>query len=312
VISVAATTSTDARASFSNYGATTVDLGAPGANVLSSVRNSGFSYFNGTSMATPHVAGAAALILAVNGTLSAGAVKSTLLTTTDPISSLFGITVTGGRLNLYRAVNSVTPPAADFTMGATPPSQSVAQNTDATFTVSVSPLNGFTGNVDLSVSGLPANATAGFASPTISGGSGSTSLQVSTTGVAAGTYTLTVTGTSGTMVRSTSVVLTVVAPDFTLEASPSSQSVRRGTNGDFTITVSALNGFSEDVKLSVVGLPSGFTATWVPSNSIVGSGVATLRIMPGKGAPRGVTQVTVEGTTASQTHSAAISITVTK
>src|SRR4030095_773576 len=65
VVSVAATDNRDLRASVSHYGATMVDLGAPRVELLSTVRNGGYSFFNGTSMATPHVAGVAALVLSV-------------------------------------------------------------------------------------------------------------------------------------------------------------------------------------------------------------------------------------------------------
>jgi subtilisin family serine protease len=105
VVSVAATDNRDAKSSFSNFGATTVDLGAPGTAILSTVRNGGFSSFNGTSMATPHVSGAAALVLS-SCALSTANLKANILNNVDPISSLAGRTVTGGRLNVNRAIRA--------------------------------------------------------------------------------------------------------------------------------------------------------------------------------------------------------------
>jgi len=105
VLSVAATDNRDAKSSFSNFGATTVDLGAPGTNILSTVRNGGFAFFSGTSMATPHVSGAAALVLS-RCALSTAELKANLMNNVDPISSLAGRTVTGGRLNVDRAIRA--------------------------------------------------------------------------------------------------------------------------------------------------------------------------------------------------------------
>jgi subtilisin family serine protease len=105
VLAVASTTRTDARSSFSNFGATTVDLGAPGSSILSTVRNGGYSTFSGTSMATPHVSGAAALVLS-ECTLNTAALKSNLMANVDPIASMSGITVTGGRLNVDKAIRA--------------------------------------------------------------------------------------------------------------------------------------------------------------------------------------------------------------
>jgi subtilisin family serine protease len=106
VLAVAATDNRDARSSFSNFGATTVDLGAPGTNIISTVRNGGFAVFSGTSMATPHVSGAAALVLSRCSSLTTAQLKANLMNNVDPVSSLAGRTVTGGRLNVDRAIRA--------------------------------------------------------------------------------------------------------------------------------------------------------------------------------------------------------------
>ena len=110
IISVASTTRTDGLSWFSNYGATTVDLGAPGSDIYSTLPNSSYGTKNGTSMASPHVTGAAALLWSQNPTWTAQQVKNKLMQTTDPISALSGKTVTGGRLNINNALAGSTPP----------------------------------------------------------------------------------------------------------------------------------------------------------------------------------------------------------
>ncbi len=114
VISVAATDHNDQKASFSCYGAESVDIGAPGVNIYSTVPTgscslcsvSGYRYLNGTSMATPHVAGAAGLIKSQFPELTSDSIKIRLLGSADSISSLEGITTTGGRLNVYHSLET--------------------------------------------------------------------------------------------------------------------------------------------------------------------------------------------------------------
>ena len=124
VVAVAATDRNDLRASFSNYGATTVDLGAPGVSILSTTMGNSYSYFSGTSMATPHVSGAAALVLS-KCALNTAALKNNILNNVDLIASMSGITVTGGRLNVNKALTACngapppTPPAAPTGLQAT-------------------------------------------------------------------------------------------------------------------------------------------------------------------------------------------------
>jgi subtilisin family serine protease len=107
IIAVASITSTGARSSFSNYGATSVDIGAPGSSIWSTLPKSskgkvvsGYGAYSGTSMATPHVTGAAALYAARNPGASAAQIKAAILGSAVPTASLSGITVTGGRLDV--------------------------------------------------------------------------------------------------------------------------------------------------------------------------------------------------------------------
>ena len=99
VIAVAAIDKAGALASFSQYGATTVDLGAPGVGVWSTTAYNGYSSYNGTSMATPHVTGAAALYAASHPGSSAATIKNAILSSVAATPSLSGKTVTGGRLD---------------------------------------------------------------------------------------------------------------------------------------------------------------------------------------------------------------------
>ncbi|MBK6749308.1 MAG: S8 family serine peptidase [Pyrinomonadaceae bacterium] len=108
IISVANSTSTDTRNSSSNIGLVTVDLAAPGSVILSTTFGSNSSYgaMTGTSMASPHVAGAAALLSAYNPSLSVASLKATLLNTVDPLAPWAPLVKTGGRLNVDRALRN--------------------------------------------------------------------------------------------------------------------------------------------------------------------------------------------------------------
>ena len=109
IISVAATDHNDGRAYFSSYGTTTVDLGAPGVSILSTVPGSQYASNDGTSMATPHVAGVAALAWSINPNASYAEIRDAIFVDADPVASMGGITVTGGRLNAAGTLENVNP-----------------------------------------------------------------------------------------------------------------------------------------------------------------------------------------------------------
>jgi subtilisin family serine protease len=119
VISVAATDTADSLVDFSNYGARSVDLAAPGDEIYSSVppfvSTTTFAYFSGTSMAAPFVSGAADLYLSRNPAASVQQIRDAILQTVDPLPSLAGKTVTGGRLNVAKALGATRPPETPVT-----------------------------------------------------------------------------------------------------------------------------------------------------------------------------------------------------
>jgi subtilisin family serine protease len=104
IIAVASITSSGAKSSFSNYGLTSVDIAAPGSGIWSTLPRSGnrstYGSYSGTSMATPHVTGGAALYAASHPTATASQIKSAILSSAVPTSSMSGLCVTGGRLNV--------------------------------------------------------------------------------------------------------------------------------------------------------------------------------------------------------------------
>ena len=114
IIAVLSTDSYDAISGFSNYGLTSVDLGAPGSSIYSCFPGGQYGYLNGTSMATPHVSGACALVWSANPYLSSSAVKDIILETTYPLPALAGLCVTGGRLNLFNVMKEAVIPWMEF------------------------------------------------------------------------------------------------------------------------------------------------------------------------------------------------------
>jgi subtilisin family serine protease len=106
VVSVAALDRNDRLAPFSNYGAKTVHVAAPGAAIVSTWLENGFRDASGTSMATPHVAGIAALVLSKESNITVAKLKERLIGAVDPLPELKAKCISGGRINAAKAVGS--------------------------------------------------------------------------------------------------------------------------------------------------------------------------------------------------------------
>ena len=213
-----------------------------------------------------------------------------------------------GGLTSLPAIRTVT--VADFSLSAGPASQSAAPGSSAAFTATVTGGTGFTGSVGFSVTGLPSGATASF-SPASIIGSGSTGLTVATaTTTPAGTYPLTIRGTSGGVTRSAGVALVVtVAGDFSLSVTPTSRTVNNGSSTAYIVTVTPASGFTGTVVMSLGPLPKFVTGSINPG-SVPQSGTATLTLATKKQTKNGTYTITLKGTSGTQSHSLDVSLVV--
>jgi subtilisin family serine protease len=208
-ITVGATQNNDAAASFSNYG-TCVDILAPGVNITSAwyTSNTATNTISGTSMASPHVAGAAALVLSANPTWSPQQVRDYLVANATPnVISNVG-TGTPNRL-LYVVNDGTPPPANDFSVAVSPTSGSTAPGGSVSATVSTATTSGSAQTVRLSASGLPSGATATFSPASVTSGGSATLTIATSASTPAGTYPVTITGTGSSATRTATFTLTV-------------------------------------------------------------------------------------------------------
>jgi hypothetical protein len=305
VVCVAASDQNDNLASFSDYG-TGVHLAAPGTNVLSTIPGNAYAYYNGTSMATPHVTGAAALILSVCNINTAG-VKNAILNNVDTPAGLSGRVMTNGRLNLNRAIRSCAPTSPDFSLSASPASQTVAQGASTSYTVTIARTGGFAGAVTLSASGLPAGASASFGPNGTTGNTSTMNVTTSST-TPAGSSSVTITGVSGTLTHATGVTLVVEASDFSLSASPTSQTVTQGASTSYTVTIARTGGFPGAVTLTATGLPVGASASFNPNNTT--GNTSTMNVTTSSTTPVGSSSVTITGVSGSLTRTTTVTLVV--
>jgi hypothetical protein len=214
----------------------------------------------------------------------------------------------------FRVQASIAP---DFTINANPTTIGpLNARVAGTSTITVAPINGFSGAVTLAAS--PSSGLNATVFPTtISGGSVTATLSVNST--AAGSYSVTVTGTGSSGTHSVVVPVTVVTPDFRIALGSSSLTVSPGSSKSVMLTLTSLNGFSGTVSLTYAISPPGPQVTFNPASLVVSSTGPTSSTVSLSAASTGAYStplaqgsynVTVTGTSGSLVHSATLSLTV--
>ncbi|MBM3966251.1 MAG: hypothetical protein FJ308_14485 [Planctomycetes bacterium] len=250
VIAVAAISNTGAIASFSSFGATTVDIGAPGVSINSSVPTNTYASYNGTSMATPHVTGAVALYASVQPAgVSASSIKTAILNSATPTASLAGKTLTGGRLNVYAALQQASSIVLDKSVYGAPSTASVtvtyaAANSSSsladTLQITVQSSSELTPeSITLTETGINTGVFSGSFGLLTSSAAGDGSLAVSNGD--------TITATCTAISKSTNATVDLLAPTLTnITASPQRLTSRIDWNTNESSTTVVLFGTSSN------------------------------------------------------------------
>ncbi len=234
--------------------------------------------------------------------------SSTLTLTASSTAALgqYTVTVTG--------TSGAQTATSTFSLGVYQPtftlssgySAAAGQGQTVTSYVYVNGQYGFSGNVNLSVSGLPSGVTASF-SPNPTTYYSTLTLAVSSS-APVGTSTLTITGTSGSVTATTTFLLTIAAPSFTIFSTTSSLSLNEGASGNAYIYLNSQNGFNSAVTYTATGLPSGVTATFSPNPSNQYS--TTLTLAASSSASPGLSTVTITGTSGTLTGTTSLTLTI--
>ena len=220
VIAVASLDSSGAMSSFSNYGKTTVDIAAPGAGIMSSVPSNTYASYSGTSMATPHVTGSVALLASKYPNATASQLRTAILATATPTTSVTGKVLTDGRLNVQAALNY-----SGFNTTSTPPSLSIAN-------VSKAEGNSGTSNMVFTVNlsqAAAADVTVSYATSDITATAGTDYV------AASGTVTIPAGSTTGTF-------NVVVNGDSTVETDETLRVTLSGASSNATIGTATATG----------------------------------------------------------------------
>ncbi len=249
-----------------------------------------------------------------------------IVTNNQTPTGTFTITVRGtsGSIVKNTTVSITIDQAGDFSITPSPTSRTIAQGATTTYSVGLQGSGGFGGTIALTALNLPGNQVlpgTGFSPASVTlatNGSGTSTLTIVTNNqTPTGTFTITIRGTSGSIVRDATVSITVTAPgDFSVSAIPASRSITRGSTTTFTVTIQSLNGFNSAVNLIALNLPgnqvlpgTGFSPTPVtPSPN--GSTTSTLTIVTNNQTPTGTFTITIRGTSGSLIRETTVSLTV--
>ncbi len=305
-IAVAATDSTDTLASFSQYGSW-VDIAAPGVNILSTYPSNRYQSLSGTSMACPHVAGAAAVLWSHNPSLTNAQLRSALETNVDPYQPYAGRTIApnAGRLNVYRALRAVGgggPAQPELsTLSLNPTSVVGGNSSTGTVTLtSAAPSGGFVVNLSSSnpsVASVPSSVT-------VPAGATSANFTVATSAVSSSTN-VTITASAGSVSRTATLTVNPASTSVTLQSlTISPTSVWGGSSATGTVRLSG----PAPAGGVVVQLRSNSSRASVPSSVTVPAGATSANFTIRTKSAFSVTTVTITATYNGVSRSAQLTV----
>jgi len=296
------------------------------------------NYYGGTSFAAPLWAGYLALVnqqAAANGQPPLGFINPTLYTiglssnydadfhditsgsNGDPATTGYDLATGWGSPNGAALINALlgTAPAPGFSLSASPASVSVTQGMSGNSTITSAVTGGFNSAITLSASGQPSGVTVGFSPASITGAGTSIMAMTVAASTVPGTYSITVTGSSGSTTATTTVSLTVTSAggggsgNFAVSASPSLHAVIAGGSDTYTITTTISGGFNSAITLSASGGGAGSTFTFNPDPiAAPGAGSSTMTVKTSPNARTGFYTITITAKGGGQTHTTKVTL----
>jgi len=248
-----------------------------------------------------------------NVTLPAGGSVNSTVTFTSTIGNNYHARLEGivGSHIVYLKQGTITVEVQDFSIAGIPTSLIVNAASSGMATITVTSLGSFVGSLSLSAS-TSSTYTTSFSVISLvlkSGGSNSSLLTI--TGLVVGNYTVTVSGTSGSLSHSTSIQVRIV--DFGFTSSQTIIVFSRGSSSNATISLTSLNGFNATVTLNGASIPTGPTAAFIPASVTVrlgGTGFSTLILSATTTVATGLYTVTLTGTSGSVSHTVTLIVAV--
>jgi len=286
-----------------------------GSNASSTITLTSFGNFSGDVDLSESVTPSTGLTVSCDPAsvfLSSGSSANSTCTLTSSTPNTYTVTITASSGSLSHTA-TITVGVRDFTISASPTTVNVQAGSSGTSSITLRSVAGFTGTINFSIAVTPSGLTASISPASISlspGGSGSSTLTINSTKV--GTYTVIVTGTSGSSTHS--VTITVNVQDFTLAVNPSSLSIASGNSGTVTVSIAGTGGFTSTVSLTAVCTPSGprlSLSSGSVSLSSGGSGTSTLTVRTFHKTPPGTYTITITAASGSLTHTITVVLTVT-
>lgn len=224
-----------------------------------------------------------------------------LTTTSETPSGVYTFTVTANATGLSRAAQGILRVVQpDFEIAAQPPTRSLWHGESATYTVRLTATNGFSDNVTLDLSGLPAGTSHTWSDNPVSPTDTALLTVTTTTSTPEGLFPLTITGTAGALVHTTEASLQVSEPDFDLALTPSWRSTRVNGTAQYTLELTAIGPIGS-VALDIGGLPPDISPTW-SANPLTPTASAVLTLTTTPSTAKDVYTFVVTATAANRLH----------